>query len=84
MMGFKRKAPECVGDYRFDGPCYQTRGVYSQLQPVEVWHIVADIRQAVEREEGIDYLQVFEAADGRIVWAIDDKCHWTLLLPEEY
>lgn len=84
MTGFTRKTPECGGHYRFSGIAYQTRGVEATLRPVEVWHLTGDLLRAVREEDGLDYLQVFEAPDGRVVWAVDDGCHWTFLLPNEY
>lgn len=81
---FKRKAPERDGGYRFEGQSYLSRGVMADLQPVEAWHIMSDLRAAVEREGGLDYLQVYEAGDGRAVWVIDDVERWTMLMPYEY
>ena len=37
----------------------------------------------VEREGGLDYLQVFEI-DGEKLWFIDDVMHVTCLLPSDY
>ena len=82
--GFKRKALAKGGGCRFEGPGYQTKGVQAELQPVEVWHIVDDLQRAVEQNDGLDYLQVYSSADGRMVWAIDEGEGWTLIRPYEY
>ena len=82
---FKRKTPASGGGYCFEGHGYQTRGVVAELQPVEVWHIVDDLKRAVQTEGGLDYFQVFRAmGDRREVWVIDDETHWTMLMPYEY
>jgi hypothetical protein len=61
-------------------------------------NLYADLVISVLEENGLDYLQVYESDDGRVVWCIcelslsmkasdeydpeDDV--WTMLLPEEY
>lgn len=78
------RTQEQEGAYRFSGRALMTRGVQTSLSPDEIGSIVAILRDAVRASGGLDYLQVFKAEDGRVVWAIDDQTHWTLLLPEEY
>ena len=48
-----------------------TRGVEAALSPEEIAFIVADLHAFVQQENGVDYLQPYEAADGRRVWCID-------------
>lgn len=48
-----------------------TQGVARALAPEEIAFIVADLHAFVQQENGIDYLQVYEADDGRRLWCID-------------
>ena len=71
MATWKRLPQECPGDYFFSGRALMTRGVEAALSPEEIAFIVADLQALVQQENGIDYLQSFEADDGRRVWCID-------------
>ena len=71
MAIWKRKPQERAGDYFFSGRAVMTRGVADVLSPEELFFIVADLKQAVEEHEGLDYLQVYTCDDGRRVWVID-------------
>jgi len=71
MDEWKRKEQERDGDYYFSGRAYMTRGVQRELSEAEIVCIIDDLRQAVEEHNGLDYLQVYEAGDGRRVWVID-------------
>lgn len=82
MTRWTRKPQETSGDYRFDGHAYMTPGVRDRLAPEEIAFIAADLILFAAR--GTDYLQVYQATDGRVVWCIDDRTHWTMLLPSEY
>ena len=42
-----------------------------KLSPEEIVFIVTDLHAFVEQENGIDYLQVYQADDGRRIWCID-------------
>lgn len=82
----------------FDGQGYVTQGVQAELTPVEISYIILNLREYAQQENGIDYLQVFEHTDGRVIWVIDQlnremkesgeyeagDNHFTLLLPNEY
>ncbi len=71
MATWKRLPQECEGSYFFSGQAVMTRGVEAALSPEEIAFIVADLQALVQQENGIDYLQSFEADDGRRVWCID-------------
>ena len=83
MATWKRKPQEVSGDYRFDGHAYTTPGVLAELAPDDIACILADLLRFAASGTA-DYLQVFESNDGRVVWCIDDRTHFTLLLPAEY
>lgn len=70
MPTWTRKEQECAGDYHFDGRGVMTQGVAQALSSIEIADIYADLRAAVEAEDGLDYLQVYESGDGRRVWCI--------------
>ena len=71
MGEWKRKEQERDGDYYFSGRAYMTRGVQRELSEAEIIWIIADLKQAVDEHDGLDYLQVYESSDGRRVWVID-------------
>jgi len=71
MAHWKRTPQERDGDYEFGGRTYMTRGVQRELTADEVAWILRDLRRAVREHDGLDYLQVYEADDGRTVWVID-------------
>jgi hypothetical protein len=71
MVDWTRKPQERDGDYDFDSRAYMTRGVQRELSAGEIAWIIRDLRRAVEENDGLDYLQVYEADDGRTVWVID-------------
>ena len=71
MATWTRKPQEHAGDYFFSGRAVMTRGVADALSPEEIAFIVADLKRAVDENEGLDYLQVYTCADGRKVWVID-------------
>ena len=71
MATWKRLPQECPGEYFFSGQALMTRGVEAALSPEEIAFIVADLHAFVQQENGVDYLQCFEADDGRRVWCID-------------
>ena len=61
-----------------------TAGVRDTLDPVDIIEITHHLHEGVRLNDGLDYLQDFKDKSGRVVWAIDDGTHWTLLLPSEY
>jgi hypothetical protein len=71
MNKWRRKEKERDGDYYFSGRAYMTRGVQRELSDVEITWIIADLKQAVREHDGLDYLQVYTADDGRTIWVID-------------
>ncbi|MEO1582125.1 MAG: hypothetical protein AAFR91_09755 [Pseudomonadota bacterium] len=84
--GFPRwtRSQETSGTYRFDGRSLMTAGVRDTLDPVDIIEITHHLHEGVRLNDGLDYLQVFKDKGSRVVWAIDDGTHWTLLLPSEY
>ena len=71
MDTWTRQPQECPGDYFFSGRAFMTVGVQAALSPEEIAFIAEELRAFVERENGVDYLQVYEADDSRRVWCID-------------
>ena len=72
MASFTRKDQEPGGTYTFSGRAYATQGVTEALTAEEVAGIIADLFRFVAERDGGDYLQVYEAGDGRVVWCIDN------------
>lgn len=70
MATWIRKLQECEGDYHFDGRGVITQGVANALTSPEIAEIYRDLLHVVEAENGVDYLQVYESDDGRVVWCI--------------
>lgn len=97
-MQWQRKSQERPGSYFFSGQFYVTSGVQAALTIEEILTIYKDVQGFVNQENGIDYLQVYEHEDGRVVWMIDqlnqemiasgeylpEYNYCTMLLPEEY
>lgn len=65
------KPQEQEGDYWFSGKLYVTRGVAEALTELDLMVILTQLRQAVQTQQGLDYLAVFECTDKRVVWVID-------------
>jgi len=98
MAQWKRRTPERDGTYRFDGQFLVTHRVSKELSTAEITFIYLEIKQAVETENGLDYLQVFTDESDRKLYFIDqvndgmkaskdflpDDNHCTLLFAEEY
>lgn len=98
MSNFTRKPQETEGSYFFSGRLFITQGVEHALTIEEVYAVHRDVKAFVEQENGVDYLQVYQFEDGRVVWLIDqlnkemiesgdydaEDNHCTMLLPEEY
>jgi hypothetical protein len=96
MATWKRKPQEQAGNYFFAGVCYLTAEVDRTVPKSEIHAILADLHKAVQEENGIDYLQVYESEDGTKVWVIDqvpkdelhehptEHNHYTILFPHEY
>jgi len=72
MSNWTRKPQEVEGDYFFSGKSVMTIGVSSELDMLaDIIPISMDLRDAVNENNGLDYLQVYECDDGRVVWIID-------------
>lgn len=71
MKKWTHQPEEQSGDYFFSGRALMTIGVSDTLEVSEIFQITSDIRRAVQENDGLDYLQVFQCDDGLIVWAID-------------
>ena len=72
MESWTRQPEECDGEYFFSGRAVMTHGVADALASEEIAFIVAVLKQAVQENQGLDYLQVFTCDDdGRKVWVID-------------
>lgn len=98
MSTFTRKPQETEGTYFFSGQLLITQGASQAFTEEEVMAVVTDLKAFVAAENGADYLQVYEFADGRKLWIIDqlnqemiesgdfqpEDNHCTILLPEEY
>lgn len=98
MTKWTRQPQETDGEYFFDGEIYMTRGVAETIAVHEIAEIVFDLRKAVEREVGLDYLQVYTNEEGIRLWIIDQLSrtmvesgdyeegshHCAIMFPEEY
>ena len=98
MTKFTRKPQETEETYFFSGQMLITQGAIQAFTEEEVMAVVADLKAFVAAQNGADYLQVYEFADGRKLWIIDqlnkemiesgdfqpEDNHCTILLPEEY
>ena len=66
-----RQPQETKGDYWFNGRAYITTNVINELPSEEINQIVSDLKEFVQEEQGIDYLQVYKRLDGRKIYCID-------------
>ena len=71
MKKWTRQPEEQSGDYYFSGRSVMTTGVDLLLSQEDIFYIDLVLSRAIKQNDGLDYLQVFECEDGRIVWAID-------------
>ncbi len=67
-------------------PFLATTGAIEKYTYATVFDCLLVLRQKAEEHGGIDYLQVFEDANGDRLWVIEDGGGGaiTALLPEEY
>lgn len=98
MTKFTRKPQKTEETYFFSGQMLITQGAIQAFTKEEVMAVIADLQAFVAAQNGADYLQVYEFADGRKLWIIDqlnkemiesgdfqpEDNHCTILLPEEY
>ena len=84
-IGFKRKTPARDGGYLFEGSGLMSVGVQAACQPIEVFSMVDDLKGAVEKNGGLDFMQIFESsAQRREVWAVMmDNGDWFMMTREE-
>ena len=69
-----------------DKPFFATPGAIEKFSHETIIACLRVLQQKAEEHNGIDYLQVFESADGDRLWFIEDGEGGaiTALLPEEY
>lgn len=79
-----RKPEETPGTHRFDSRTVMTKALEYNTTHEERIQLMQLLRRDIESNEGLDYLQVFEGSDGRVVWVIDDGSYVTWLLPSDY
>ena len=84
MPTWTRKPQETDGDHQFNSRTVITRAAQASITSAELLHLSTALRQAISDHDGLDYLQVFECEDGRVIWVIDDGEYVTWLLPEDY
>lgn len=83
-IGFKRKTPAGYGGYLFEGDGLMTERVRESLEPIEAYSIVSDLKGAVEKNEGLDPVQIFESGAGRReVWVVMMEDDWIMMMREE-
>jgi hypothetical protein len=66
-----RQPQETKGDYLFNGRASITTNVINELSSEEINQIVSDLKKFVQKEQGLDYLQVYKRSDGRKIYCID-------------
>lgn len=69
-MTWKRRPPECTGDYTFSGQLFISREVLTTVPLEEIRAIVDELRDHIARFGPVDYLQVWENSetDQAIYW----------------
>ncbi len=66
-----RQPQETKGDYFFNGKSYITTNLMNEIPAVEIMWIISDLKAFIQKEQGIDYLLVYERSDGRKIFCID-------------
>jgi len=84
MSTWTRKAQQTDGPHQFKTRTVITRAAQAAITSAELLHLSTMLRQAITDNDGLDYLQVFESDDGRVIWCIDDGEYVTWLLPSDY
>jgi hypothetical protein len=74
---------EQKGTYKFNGQFVATKAAVEKFGEAVIIGAHIMIQKVVQREGGLDYLQVFDI-DGERLWLIDDVTHVTALLPDDY
>jgi len=98
-MEWKRQPQERPGEYFFSGKFLVTQGIQAMLSDEEIAAIYLEVKQLVEQEDGLDYLQVYvhEETKQKLFFIdqlsksmiasgeyLEEYNHCTLLLAEEY
>ena len=84
MAEWTRKPQEAEGHHRFRNRLVITAAANRVVSRNELFSLCDQLWQDVETHGGLDYLQVFTADDGRVLWVIDDGQCVTWLLPSDY
>ncbi len=71
MPEWIRQPQEKEGTYEFTGFILVTKGVREILSEAEIINIVFDVKKAVWKTGGLDYLQVYKNEAGQKIWLID-------------
>ena len=72
MAKWTRRPQECAGDYFFSGRAHMTRTVAEEVPTEEFLSIIADLKDFVRKNDGIDYIVVYECSDtGKKIFCID-------------
>ena len=74
---------ETEGNYKFNGQFVATRAALGKFGEAVIIAAHMLLLKQAKRQNGLDYLQVFEI-DGEKLWFIDDVTHVTGLLPNDY
>lgn len=72
MANWKRKKQENEGKYFFNGFFYCTQKVQEELTQEEIIILYLDVKNFAERNNGIDYLQVYEDGNNHTLFFIDN------------
>jgi uncharacterized protein YjcR len=98
MATWIRKPQETEGNYYFSGTFLVTAGVNTKIPEDEILQIYQEVLQAVQKHQGLDYLQVFTDERERKLFFIDqldtsmiasgqydeEDNHCTLMFSNEY
>ncbi len=64
---------EQEGSYSFSGKMFMTSGIQFELDLLEISNIISTIKDKVQKEVGLDYLQVFKKQNSkRKIFVIDN------------
>ena len=66
-----RQPQERKGDYFFNGQSYMTTNLKNEIPIDELLWIISDLKAFIQKEQGIDYLQIYVRSDGRKIFCID-------------
>jgi hypothetical protein len=66
-----RQPQERKGEYFFNGKSYITTNLMNEIPNDEIIWIISDLKEFIQKEQGIDYLVVYIHSDGRKIFCID-------------